>query len=137
MGACCAAPLRGVRVPSSAAFGNVGDGYVAEVHRWATANGISVRRFAKGENKEEIARPLIEAAERGGGDGKVVLIGIAQEKTPVWRSWKAEGQERASHPDLFSRGIRVRGQLLLIIDDVNGGLLGGGCSSVDTDVISH
>ena len=27
-------------------------------------NGIPVRRFAKGENKEQIARPLIEAAER-------------------------------------------------------------------------
>ena len=67
----------------------------------------------------------------------MVLIGIAQEKTPVWRSWKAKGQERASHPDLFSSGIRVRGQLLLIIDDVNGGLLGGGSASVDTDVISH
>ena len=30
--------------PPSAAFGKVGDGYVAEVHRWATANGIPVRR---------------------------------------------------------------------------------------------
>ena len=28
-----------------------------------------VRRFAKGENKEEIARPLIEPGERGGGGG--------------------------------------------------------------------
>ena len=31
----------------------------------------------------------------------------------------------------------VPGQLLLIVDDVNGGLLGGGRASVDTDVISH
>jgi hypothetical protein len=85
----------GIRDPSSAAFGKIGDAYVAEVHRWATANGVPVRRFAKGENKEEIARPLIDAAERDGGDGRVVLIGIAQEKTPVWRSWKARGQE---HP---------------------------------------
>ena len=44
--------------------------------------GAPVRQ---GENKEEIARPLIEAAERDGGDGRVVLIGIAQEKTPIWR----------------------------------------------------
>ena len=34
-------------------------------------------------------------------------------------------------------GAFVRGQLLLIVDDVNCGLLGGGCASVDTDVISH
>ncbi|HEX8935427.1 MAG TPA: hypothetical protein VF788_14790 [Pseudonocardiaceae bacterium] len=91
---------RGYEIPSSAAFGKIGDAYVAEVHRWAQAHGVPVRRFAQGENKEAIARPLIEAAEREGGEGKVVLIGIAQEKTPVWRSWKAQGQEQARHPHL-------------------------------------
>lgn len=91
---------RGFGIPSSAAFGKIGDAYVAEVHCWAKANGVPVRRFAKGENKEEIARPLIEAAERDGGQGKVVLIGIAQEKTPVWRSWKTKGQEHVAHPHM-------------------------------------
>ena len=91
---------KGFGIPSSAAFGKIGDAYVAEVYRWAKVNAIPVRRFVKGENKEEIARPLIEAAEREGGDGRVVLIGIAQEKTPVWRSWKAKGQERAAHPHM-------------------------------------
>ena len=91
---------RGYEIPSSAAFGKIGDAYVAEVHRWAQAHGVPVRRFAKGENKEAIARPLIEAAEREGGEGRVVLIGIAQEKTPVWRSWKAKGQEHAPHPHM-------------------------------------
>ncbi|VBA33731.1 hypothetical protein LAUMK13_00330 [Mycobacterium innocens] len=37
--------------------------------RWAKANAIPVRRFAKGENKEEIARPLIEEAERDAARG--------------------------------------------------------------------
>ena len=91
---------KGFSIPSSAAFGKIGDAYVAEVHRWAKAHGVPVRRFAKGENKEQIARPLIEAAEREGGDGRVVLIGIAQEKTPLWRSWKAKGQEHAAHPHM-------------------------------------
>ena len=91
---------KGFSIPSSAAFGKFGDAYVAEVYRWAKANAIPVRRFAKGENKEQIARPLIDAAEREGGDGKVVLIGIAQEKTPMWRSWKAKGQEHAAHPHM-------------------------------------
>ena len=30
----------------------------------------------------------------------MVLIGIAQEKAPVWRSWKAKGQEHAAHPHM-------------------------------------
>ncbi len=46
---------KGFGIPSSAGFGKIGDAYIAQVHRWATANGIPVRRFAKGENKEEIA----------------------------------------------------------------------------------
>jgi hypothetical protein len=45
------------------------------VFRWAKARGIPVRRFAKRENKEEIARPLIEAAEREGGDGRAKSYG--------------------------------------------------------------
>src|SRR5207248_5617565 len=49
---------RHYEIPSSAAFGKIGDGYVAEIHRWAKANGVPVIRFAKGENKEAIARPL-------------------------------------------------------------------------------
>jgi hypothetical protein len=91
---------RGFRIPSSAAFGKIGAAYVAEVHRFAEANGIPVHYFAKGENKEQLARPLLEAAAREGGRGRVVLIGIAQEKASVWRSWKAKGQQHAAYPHM-------------------------------------
>lgn len=89
---------RGFKTPSSAAFGCLGRAYVEQVHAYAQANDIPVIHFAKGDNKEEIARPLIEAAAAAGGDGRVVLIGIAQEKAVVWRSWKANGQEHAARP---------------------------------------
>lgn len=78
---------RGFPIPSSAAFGKIGDAYVASVHRFAKANENPVDHFAKGENKGAFARPLIDAAAKEGGDGKVVLVGIAQEKASVWRSW--------------------------------------------------
>jgi hypothetical protein len=91
---------RGYVIPSSAAFGKIGDAYVAEVHRWAKQHNVPVVHFAKGENKEQTARPRIEAAAAAGGDGRVVLIGIAQEKAPVWRSWKAKGHEHAPHPHM-------------------------------------
>jgi hypothetical protein len=73
---------------------------VAEVHRFAERQGVPVVRFGKGEKKEDIARPYLQAAAAGGGDGRVALIGIAQEKAPVWRSWKAKGQEHAVHPHM-------------------------------------
>ena len=91
---------RGFPIPSSAAFGKIGDAYVAAVHRYAKDNGIPVVHFAKGETKEAFARPLIDAAAAEGGDGKVVLIGIAQEKASVWRSWPTKGQEKRPHPHM-------------------------------------
>jgi len=91
---------RGYRIPSSAAFGQIGEAYVAAIHRWAEANRVPIRYFAKGGNKEKIAEPLLRAAAEQGGDGKVVLIGIAQEKASAWRSWKKKGQEKARHPHM-------------------------------------
>jgi hypothetical protein len=91
---------RGFPIPSSSAFGKIGDAYVRDVHRYAQANNIPVVHFGKRDNKEETARPLLDAAAAEGGNGRVVLIGIAQEKAPVWRSWKAKGQEHAAHPHM-------------------------------------
>jgi hypothetical protein len=94
-------------VPSSAAFGKIGDEYVARVHRFAAEHDIPVVYFDREKKrlkekvvKEEVARPFLEAAAKAGGSGRVVLLGIAQEKASVWRSWKAKGQEKARHPHM-------------------------------------
>jgi hypothetical protein len=86
-------------IPSSAAFGKIGDAYVKAVYRYAEAQHIPVVHFKKGEKKEETARPYLEAAAREGKD-RVVLIGMAQEKASVWRSWPRKGQEKARHPHM-------------------------------------
>ena len=92
---------RGYRIPSSAAFGRIGERYVAELHHWAEAEHIPVLRFARGESKEAIARPYLEAAAKADPEApRVVLMGIAQEKASAWRSWKAKGQEHAAHPHM-------------------------------------
>jgi hypothetical protein len=91
---------RGYNIPSSAALGKIGQAYVEQVQHWAKEQGIPVHHFTKAENKEELARPLIEAAAKQGGAGRCVLLGIAQEKASVWRSWKAKGQEQRAHPHM-------------------------------------
>jgi len=91
---------RGFVLPSSAAFGQIGRGYAAQLDRYADARGIPVVHFAKGDRKEEVARPYLEAAAAEGGAGRVVLIGIAQEKALAWKSWKAKGQQHAAHPHM-------------------------------------
>jgi len=42
---------RGFFIPSSAAFGKIADAYAAAVDKFAKANGIPARHFAKGEKK--------------------------------------------------------------------------------------
>lgn len=90
---------RGFKIPSSAAFGKIGDAYVRTIHRFADQHGIPLVHFEKGEDKEERVRPYLEAAARDGKD-RVVLIGVAQEKAFVWRSWPRKGQEKAKHPHM-------------------------------------
>lgn len=91
---------RGYTIPSSAAFGQIGQRYVAAIERFAREQGLEIRHFNKGENKEAIAAPLIEAAAKEGGQGRVVLIGVAQERASVWRSWIRKGQEKFRHPHM-------------------------------------
>ena len=91
---------KGFHIPSSAAFGQIGEAYVKDIEAFAKRNGAPIVRFKKGESKEELVRPLLDAAARQGGEGRVVLIGTAQEKASTWRSWKAKGQERAKHPHM-------------------------------------
>jgi hypothetical protein len=71
-----------------------------QVDRFAKAQRVAVHYFAKGENKEQLARPLLDAAAKQGGDGRVVLIGIAQEQASVWRWWKAKGHQHRSYPHM-------------------------------------
>jgi hypothetical protein len=91
---------KGFRIPSSAAFGKIGEAYVKSIERFAMEHGIGIVAFKKGENKEERVRPLLQEAARQGGEGQVVFIGVAQEKASAWRSWKAKGQEKAAHPHM-------------------------------------
>lgn len=91
---------RGYRIPSSAMLGKIGERYTAEVQRWAKDQGIPVHRFEKGESKETFARPYIEAAAREGGEGRVVLLGIAQEKASCWRSWRTQSELYPGRPHM-------------------------------------
>jgi hypothetical protein len=91
---------KGFPIPSSAAFGRIGEAYVKAVEAFARRSGTAIIRFEKGESKEERVRPLLTEAAREGGEGRVVVIGVAQEKASAWRSWKAKGQEQAKHPHM-------------------------------------
>jgi len=90
---------RDFHIPSSAAFGKIGQQYVQEIDRFAKQHNIPRVKFEKGQDKEKTALPYWEAAAKERHD-RVVLIGSAQEKAFVWRSWPRKGQEKAAHPHM-------------------------------------
>lgn len=92
--------IRGFRFPSSAVLGKIGEKYAADIHRWAEAQGVPVHHFEKGENKEAYARPLIESAAKAGGEGRVVLVGVAQERAFCWRSWRVQKELFPGRPHM-------------------------------------
>jgi hypothetical protein len=79
---------------------------VAAIDRYADAHDIPVVRFAKGQSKEEFARPYFARAERDGRFG-VVLIGVAQEKTTAWRGHRRGGADGHPHFEFSRRAVFV------------------------------
>ncbi len=105
----------GGNIPSPAILGRIGRGYVEAVDRFALDNEIPVVRFAKGERKEDVARPYLQAAERGGRCG-VVLIGVAQEKAYAWRGWRDGGNDTHPHFEFGRQAIYVNHYYFYIYD---------------------
>ena len=69
---------RNFRIPSSAAFGTIAELYTEASDRFAAQRKIPRWQFQKGQDKEALARPYLQAAARAGQD-RVVLIGTARE----------------------------------------------------------
>jgi hypothetical protein len=105
----------GGNIPSPAILGRIGRGYVQAVDRFAIDNEIPAVRFAKGECKEDVARPFLQAAERDGRHG-VVLIGVAQEKAFAWRGWRAGGNDEHPHFEFGRQAIYVNHYYFYIYD---------------------
>ena len=74
----------GGTIPSPAMLGKIGDAYVEHINAFAKAREIPVVRFAKGDVKEDVARPHMQQAEREGRSG-VVMLGVAGEGVGVAR----------------------------------------------------
>ncbi len=97
---------RGFSIPSPALLARMGRAYVEAIERFADEHDIPVVRFAKGESKEEVARRHVEAAQRAGRFG-VVLIGVAQEKALAWRGWRRGGRDSHPHFEFGRQAVYV------------------------------
>jgi len=106
---------RGFTIPSPALLAKQGRAYVAAIEQFAAEHEVPVVRFAKGESKEQLARPYLERAEREGHFG-VVLIGVAQEKTSAWRGWRAGGRDSHPHFEFSRQSVFVNHYYFYLLD---------------------
>ena len=98
-----AAALGGT-IPSPVLLGEMGRRYVEQIEAFAAANQIALLRFEKDACKEDVARPFLEAAERDGRYG-VVLVGKAQEKAFAWKGRRHGGSD--AHPHFVFERLSV------------------------------
>jgi hypothetical protein len=91
---------RKFQIPSSTAFGKIGEAYVQAIHESAQANGIPVVQFQRRAKQRENRSSLSGSRRAPKGKDRVVLIGIAQEKASVWGASKKKGQQKAAHPHM-------------------------------------
>ena len=110
---------RKFKIHSSAAFGKIGDQYVKAVHRFAEQHKIPVAQFKKGQDKEKLARPYLEAAARTvaglrgadwhrAGEG-IPLGGLGRGKRsrrPLIRTWIGADRWLTSITSIFIFGMR-------------------------------
>ncbi len=95
---------RGYPIPSPAALGKIGKGFVKDIERFVADNAIPVVRFAKGQCKEDVAAPYLAEARTRGFHG-VVLVGVAQEKESAWRGWRDGGSDGHPHFEFARQSV--------------------------------
>jgi len=105
----------GETIPSPAILGKIARSYVEEINAFAKAREIAVVRFSKGVVKEDVARPYMQAAEREGRSG-VVMLGVAQEKAFAWRGWRDGGNDAHPHFEFGRQAIFVNHYYFYISD---------------------
>jgi len=80
----------GYPVPSPAIFEKIGTRFRDDVRRFAAARGVPVVRFAKGDRKIDVMRPLLARAAAT-GRSQVVAVGVAQEFQRVFTGVNCAG----------------------------------------------
>ncbi len=81
---------RGQPFASAALMEPISQAFVTAIERFATAQGVPLITFAKGQRKDEVAAAYLASFPQDDG---VLFIGKAQEKAPVFRT------ERRHHPE--------------------------------------
>ena len=105
---------RGHQFASSALMQPMTAEFVSSIEKFAAAEGVEVRKFEKGERKDEVAQEYL--AEFPHEEG-VVFIGKAQEKTSVVRTQRRRNPHRnQTYPWLYKSTAMVNQYYFYCVD---------------------
>jgi hypothetical protein len=106
---------RGETFASSALMNPMSKSFVARIERFVKDNQIPLITFTKGQRKDDVTQ---EYRSRFGGIEGIVVVGKAQEKTPVFRTEKRRNpQTGQTYPWIVRSTAMVNHYYVYIIDD--------------------
>ena len=94
---------RGATFASSALMDPISKDFVGRLHRFCRDRGVPLVHFLKGQRKDDLAHEYLAEFQAAGGNEGVLFIGVAQEKTRVFRTEKRRNPVTgASYPWIVS-----------------------------------
>ena len=100
---------------SSALMKPISDAFIENVDQFVKRRGVPVITFRKGERKEDIVLPFRQAAR---GRERLLVVGKAQEKTPVFRTEQRSNPETgAVYPWIVKSTAMVNHYYFYCLDD--------------------
>jgi hypothetical protein len=88
----------GLPIASTAPLARITDRFTTAVHRFAGREQIPWVDFARGQRKDDVMHEHLAAFQAAGRIEGVLLIGRAQEKTPLFRTEKRRDHDGRSYP---------------------------------------
>jgi hypothetical protein len=88
----------GLPIASTAPLARITDRFTAAVHRFAGREHIPWVNFARGQRKDDVMHEHLATFQAAGRTEGVLLIGRAQEKTPLFRTEKRRDSAGRSYP---------------------------------------
>src|SRR5271169_618032 len=88
----------GLQIASTAPLARITDRFTASVRRFAGRKQVPWVDFARGQRKDDVMHEHLAAFQAAGRIEGVLLIGRAQEKTPLFRTEKRRDHDGRSYP---------------------------------------
>jgi hypothetical protein len=106
---------RGYPIASTALVAPMSKQFVADITRFATANGVPMVHFAKGQRKDDVMHQHLAGFT---GTDQVLFIGVAQEKAHVFRTEKRHNPVTgAAYPWIVTSTAVVNHYYFYAVDD--------------------